>query len=425
MDRISINSSTKEDYKGRYTRESEELEGTEQLGKAQKEGDSITATAFTIEQKYRAEKERRDRWNRVWTTALTLGFRAGFNVLKANWELNHNPKQNTQPDVQQNTQTSTKQNPPPLQKNDIPKSQGNPTPEPSTNIKDSFDLNQSISEFKYSNDVRLHTFGADATPVDPLSKNASIDGFAISFVKDGKQYGISIGESTTGFTNGHVQTLMGQDISNMPLREVLQKMIDNNPDGWNAYLNAKGIDPASNPSLEEILARAVQDGDVYGQHAMTGWRKLEFDFSKIVPKENASNIPEVSEIPEAFVKKAREIYEQQAKEIYEQQAKEIYEQQNIVETSTESIASTAGTIGKATWDGVKQGAEIGAVGSAVADVGETIKPTERETKGTFEERNPNLNGNSTTSQKRNVNRKLEDSDDGKKLGINRDDDDGR
>lgn len=362
-----VNPTATNEYKGKYKKQGVELEGTRRLGEVNEKGDSVAATAITSEQRYRAAQEDRDRSNRFWTALLTIGGRMGFDFAKTRFMEEH---------------TTTVQGPSTKTPDQVIPAHDEVTQVPVEKEVFGGDLSKSVSDFNYNDDVYLHTFGAPLHSTSKLAQGSSIDGFAISFVKDGKQYGISIGESTTGFTSEHVQTLMGQDISKMPLKDVLQKMIDNNPDGWKAYLDAKGI--PQNTKLEDIFTKAVQDGDVYGQSGLGGWR--QFGTDNLITRKVTEMVEQVKHVGEQVIP-----------------GKTIPGKTQTITTQTFS--------GKAVAQSALRGAAPG-VGVAVGEgLHEAAHQTKKKKSGTFEQTNPR------------VSRMLTDSDDGKTL--NRDDDDAR
>ena len=161
------------------------------------------------------------------------------------------------------------------------------------------DPSKKMSDYSFSNDSYYDTYDVGGLAFSkPLAKGASIDGIALR-VK-GTNIELSLGETgtNTNFPAHTVQNLTnGVDISHMSLPEIMNTLKTNNPTNWTAYLNSKGL-PA-NAKMEDVITRAIQDGDLWGQHELSGWR--HFDLKNLLEKTVTEYSDEVVHIPDQII----------------------------------------------------------------------------------------------------------------------------
>ena len=259
-----VNPNSKVERTDKYVKESKKLLRTQNIEDSKLKGDSVAATAITIEEKYTAKQQKQDRINRVLTAILTVAGRVGFDaittkLMKENTVTQKDPDKvtpdQTTPDQVIPGKTVTKQ------------------------VKSyDYDPNKPISDFKISDEARMDTYGASSyiPPKNVIQKGSSIDGIAITHKGPNGTGSVSVGNGTIGYNwdDSHVLKTIDGSMTNWSPKQIMEFFKKEMPDAYEGLLKSAGKNP-SNVNPTEFFLEEMKNGNVWVQNKMNGWQQVE------------------------------------------------------------------------------------------------------------------------------------------------------
>lgn len=264
-----VNSNSEVKRTDKYVKESEKLLKTQNIEDSKLKGDSIAATAITIEEKYTAKQQKQDRINRVLTAILTVAGRVGFDALTSQFM-----KEHTETVKDSDTKGSDTK---------APDTKTPDTVIPGKTITkqvkaDDFDPTKPISEFKISDEARMDTYGASnyIPPKNVIQKGSSIDGIAITHKGPNGTGSVSVGNGSIGYNldDSHVLKTINGSMTNWSPKQIMEFFKKEMPDAYEGLLKSAGKNP-SNVNPTEFFLEEMKKGNVWVQNKMNGWQQVE------------------------------------------------------------------------------------------------------------------------------------------------------
>lgn len=224
---------------------------------AQPNKDTTAIPAVSIDQKYKAAQESRDRKNRVWTMVLTAGMKVGIDAIRGRF-CDKVTEMHQEPDQVVPLKT-TKREPVYVEQTQ-------------TRVPDG-----SISDMRWSDTGVANVYGAN--PVNMGSKGDLDINAIVLTTKDanGNTIEVSLAEAGSSFDTTHVHELTNTDLSNLSIIDALKELSKGDSVNFTRFLSAKGLDP-NNISWEELAKMAVEAGEFKGSTSVgSAWRTLTTD----------------------------------------------------------------------------------------------------------------------------------------------------
>ena len=249
--REDVNPTSKAERKEQYAKPEDELAKTEELDEVKTQGGSISSTAITVEQQYTGEQQRIDRWNKVWTTVLTVAGNIGLKAITDGF-MREKVVKTQEPDT---VQTVSKR---------VPKYE----PETTTEL----DPTKTISEYGYDQTGRNDIYGGASAHT---GHSGDIDAVSLGITDaNGKTIEVSFAEAGGGYSTKHVHDILNYDISNMTPEQIIKTFRTTDAENLKKFVEAAGLSP--NATDAEIAKYAIENGNFFGQTAkMEGWRILD------------------------------------------------------------------------------------------------------------------------------------------------------